>query len=73
MDASKVRCLSDHFDKDKGWIEGWVCPKCGRVFSPYTLSCPYCDPHTPRAGVVCENCKTKIFEPLKSNNNEIRC
>lgn len=22
--------------------EGWVCPKCGRVFSPTTSQCPYC-------------------------------
>ena len=23
--------------------QGWVCPKCGRVFSPRTYECPYCD------------------------------
>ena len=21
---------------------GWICPKCGSVFSPTTDSCPYC-------------------------------
>ena len=21
---------------------GWICPKCGRVFSPFTPMCPYC-------------------------------
>ena len=21
---------------------GWICPKCGRVFSPYTMMCLYC-------------------------------
>lgn len=21
---------------------GWVCPKCGRVYSPFTMMCPYC-------------------------------
>ena len=21
---------------------GWICPKCGRVFSPFTMMCPYC-------------------------------
>ena len=22
--------------------QGWICPKCGRVFSPFTIMCPYC-------------------------------
>lgn len=21
---------------------GWICPKCGRVYSPFTMMCPYC-------------------------------
>ncbi len=24
--------------------QGWICPKCGRVYSPYTQMCPYCQP-----------------------------
>lgn len=23
--------------------QGWVCPKCGRVFSPRTYECHYCN------------------------------
>lgn len=25
-------------------MQGWVCPLCGRVFSPHILMCPYCGP-----------------------------
>ena len=25
-------------------MQGWECPKCGRVYSPYTHMCPYCGP-----------------------------
>lgn len=25
-----------------GSPSGWVCPKCGRVYSPYTVMCYYC-------------------------------
>lgn len=27
--------------------QGWICPKCGRVFSPYTPMCLYCNKETP--------------------------
>jgi hypothetical protein len=27
--------------------EGWVCPKCGRVFAPWVSQCSYCEPFLP--------------------------
>lgn len=26
-----------------GYMSGWVCPLCGRVYSPYQDTCPYCN------------------------------
>lgn len=26
--------------------QGWICPKCGRVYSPFTQMCLYCKPNT---------------------------
>ena len=28
----------------KSYTQGWVCPLCGRVFSPHIHMCPYCGP-----------------------------
>ena len=25
--------------------QGWICPKCGRVYSPFTQMCLYCCPN----------------------------
>ena len=33
-------------DKNKGeggGLIGWVCPKCGRCYSPFTTMCPFCN------------------------------
>lgn len=33
-------------------MEGWICPNCGRVYSPYVRECEYCNDYEEE----CEPC-----------------
>lgn len=42
-------CIGDYCcpwrqNQNQNYQYGWVCPKCGRVYSPTTSSCPFCGP-----------------------------
>lgn len=40
--------------------QGWICPKCGRVYSPFTTMCPYCK----NEGSIVSNLSDRCNEPV---------
>lgn len=37
---SGTECVMDNYN---AWLTGWMCPKCGRVYSPTTTECEHCN------------------------------
>ena len=42
-------------------MQGWICPKCGRVYSPHTSMCSYCRN---------DNYTTTISTDFRDNNEQ---
>lgn len=49
--------------------QGWICPKCGRVYSPFTQMCLYCKPNdtTTVSNLGSLSNTTAIEEKLREN------
>lgn len=40
--------------------QGWICPKCGRVYSPFTQMCLYCGNNNSENTFTSANTPTKL-------------
>ena len=53
--------------------QGWICPKCGRVYSPNTSMCPYCNGQTktfPTTTTIDDDWWKKYLQHSSTGNNE---
>lgn len=42
--------------------QGWICPKCGRVYSPFTPMCLYCQGETTITSNLCDRINMPVNE-----------
>lgn len=49
--------------------EGWVCPKCGRVFSPSVTECSYCNSN--KYTVVWDYSGTSTIEGINNGEEDL--
>ena len=52
--------------------QGWICPKCGRVYSPFTQMCLYCGPNSTNIISNLGNHNTHISEEELKENRKIK-
>lgn len=51
--------------------QGWICPKCGRVYSPFTKMCLYCGPNNTYISNLDDHSNTHISEEELKENRKI--
>ena len=51
--------------------QGWICPKCGRVYSPFTKMCLYCGPNNTNTFLILTIILIHISEEELKENRKI--
>lgn len=51
---------------------GWICPKCGRVYSPYTYMCMYCGGGDTSYTARVSNTLNSVFNAMAECAKEIK-
>lgn len=46
---------SNDYNSSPTYVCGWVCPKCGRVYSPSTTMCLYCGGNSNTVPITCND------------------
>ena len=51
--------------------QGWICPKCGRVYSPFTRMCLYCGNSNSENTFTSANTPTITFDDILEANRDV--
>ena len=65
--------ITDVQSTDRNVSTGWVCPTCKRVYSPFTMMCPYCGGNNSRDFVTVATTSEYVTNVTTNTTTQMIC